>query len=63
MLMTTATTIPMTDNQAISRDLRKAGLKVTLPRLNILEILERAEQHHLSAEDVYKALLLSLIHI
>ena len=57
MLMTTATTILMTDNQAISRDLRKAGLKVTLPRLNILEILERAEQHHLSAEDVYKALL------
>jgi Fur family ferric uptake transcriptional regulator len=47
----------MTDNQAISRDLREAGLKVTLPRLNILEILERAEQHHLSAEDVYKALL------
>ena len=47
----------MTNNQAISRDLRKAGLKVTLPRLNILEILERAEQHHLSAEDVYKALL------
>ena len=47
----------MTDNQTISRDLRKAGLKVTLPRLNILEILERAEQHHLSAEDVYKALL------
>lgn len=49
--------LTMTDNQTISRDLRKAGLKVTLPRLNILEILERAEQHHLSAEDVYKALL------
>lgn len=44
-------------NQTISRDLRKAGLKVTLPRLNILEILEGAEQHHMSAEDVYKALL------
>ena len=40
-----------------TRDLKKAGLKVTLPRLSILEILEDAEQHHLSAEDVYKALL------
>ncbi len=40
-----------------SQDLRKAGLKVTLPRLKVLEILEQAEQRHLSAEDVYKALL------
>ncbi len=40
-----------------SRDLKNAGLKVTLPRVSILEILENAEQHHLSAEDVYKALL------
>jgi Fur family ferric uptake transcriptional regulator len=40
-----------------SQDLRKAGLKVTLPRLKVLEILEKAEQRHLSAEDVYKALL------
>ncbi len=40
-----------------SRELKNAGLKVTLPRLSILEILEDAEQHHLSAEDVYKALL------
>lgn len=38
-------------------ELKNAGLKVTLPRLSILEILEDAEQHHLSAEDVYKALL------
>lgn len=38
-------------------DLRKAGLKVTLPRISILEILEQAEQHHMSAEDVYKTLL------
>ena len=37
-------------------DLRKAGLKVTLPRLKILELLERSDQHHLSAEDLYKAL-------
>lgn len=40
-----------------NRDLRKAGLKVTLPRISILEILEEAEQHHMSAEDVYKTLL------
>ncbi|MDB3936193.1 ferric iron uptake transcriptional regulator [Granulosicoccus sp.] len=38
-------------------DLKKAGLKVTLPRVSILEILEEAEQHHMSAEDVYKTLL------
>ena len=40
-----------------SQDLRKVGLKVTLPRMKILEILEQNEQRHLSAEDVYKALL------
>lgn len=39
------------------QDLRKAGLKVTLPRLKILEILESADTQHLSAEDIYKALL------
>jgi len=38
-------------------ELKKAGLKVTLPRLKILQILEQAETRHLSAEDVYKALL------
>jgi len=44
-------------NKMESQDLRKAGLKVTLPRLKVLEILEKTEQRHLSAEDVYKALL------
>lgn len=39
-------------------ELKKVGLKVTLPRLKILEILEGAgDQHHLTAEDVYKILL------
>ncbi len=39
-------------------ELKKVGLKVTLPRLKILEILERAgDDHHLTAEDVYKILL------
>ena len=39
------------------QDLKKAGLKITLPRLKVLEILEVSEQRHMSAEDVYKALL------
>jgi Fur family ferric uptake transcriptional regulator len=38
-------------------ELRKAGLKVTLPRLKILEILEKASNRHPSAEDIYKELL------
>ena len=41
------------DNQ----DLRKAGLKVTLPRMKILQQLESSEERHLSAEDIYKALM------
>ena len=40
-----------------SRDLRKAGLKATLPRLKILELLESGGERHMSAEDVYKKLL------
>ncbi|MFK0571143.1 ferric iron uptake transcriptional regulator [Endozoicomonas sp.] len=40
-----------------NQELRKAGLKVTLPRVKILQILECAQDKHLSAEDVYKALL------
>lgn len=39
------------------RELKNAGLKVTHPRLKVLEILTRAEPHHLSAEDVYKQLI------
>ena len=39
------------------KELRDAGLKVTLPRLRILEILEDIETRHLSAEDIYKELL------
>lgn len=38
-------------------ELRKAGLKATLPRIRILEILERSGQRHMSAEDVYRALI------
>lgn len=41
------------DNQ----ELKKAGLKVTLPRVKILQQLESSDERHLSAEDIYKALL------
>jgi Fur family ferric uptake transcriptional regulator len=40
-----------------SADLRNAGLKVTLPRLKILEMLESSPSKHLSAEDIYRQLL------
>jgi len=43
--------------QLESSELRKAGLKVTLPRMKILDILEHTSSRHQSAEDVYKALL------
>nr|5L0P_A Chain A, Transcription factor ETV6, Transcription factor ETV6, Transcription factor ETV6, Ferric uptake regulation protein chimera [synthetic construct] len=37
--------------------LKKAGLKVTLPRLKILEVLQEPDNHHVSAEDLYKRLI------
>jgi len=40
-----------------AQDLKSAGLKVTLPRLKILEVLEKSPNHHLSAEDIYRALI------
>ncbi|SFC30910.1 Fur family transcriptional regulator, ferric uptake regulator [Marinospirillum celere] len=40
-----------------NQELRKAGLKVTLPRIKILQVLERHSDDHLSAEDVYKSLI------
>ena len=40
-----------------TQELKKAGLKATLPRLRILEILEGNTDRHMSAEDVYKALI------
>jgi Fur family ferric uptake transcriptional regulator len=39
------------------KDLRKVGLKVTLPRLKILELLESSSTRHLSAEEIYRRLL------
>ncbi len=46
--------IRMTDN---NKALKNAGLKVTLPRLKILEVLQEPEYHHVSAEDLYKKLI------
>ena len=40
-----------------SSDLKKAGLKITLPRMKILEFLEVSTVRHQSAEDIYRALL------
>ena len=38
-------------------ELKKAGLKVTLPRLRILELLEHDDKGHLSAEEIYRRLV------
>lgn len=38
-------------------DIKNSGLKATLPRIKILEIFQRSAQRHMTAEDVYKALL------
>lgn len=40
-----------------NKELKKAGLKVTLPRIKILEILRDPKNQHISAEDVYKILI------
>jgi Fur family ferric uptake transcriptional regulator len=40
-----------------SHDLRELGLKATVPRVKILEIMEQSKLRHFSAEDIYKALL------
>lgn len=40
-----------------SQDLRNVGLKVTLPRVKILEMLESSNTRHLSAEDIYRRML------
>lgn len=47
----------MSNQKTDNSELKKAGLKITLPRLKILNILENAEDRHLSAEEVYKRLL------
>ena len=48
------TTVPQDAGQV---ELKRHGLKITMPRLKVLEVLEKADPHHLSAEDVYRELL------
>src|SRR6188508_1970481 len=38
-------------------DLKSTGLKATLPRLKILEVFQKGEQRHMTAEDVFRVLL------
>lgn len=40
-----------------TQDLRDAGLKVTLPRVKILEMLERSDLRHMTAEEIYRSLM------
>lgn len=47
----------MTDTKLQTHELRKAGLKVTLPRVKIMQILEQAKPEHISAEEVYQRLV------
>lgn len=39
------------------KQLKEAGLKITMPRVKVLQILEQERAHHMSAEEIYKALL------
>ena len=49
--------MPSSSAKNQTSDIKNSGLKATLPRIKILEIFQRAEQRHMTAEDVYKALL------
>lgn len=47
----------MLENKLEDEGLRKAGLKVTVPRLKILHLLESSGERHMSAEELYKKLV------
>ncbi|TXI22209.1 MAG: ferric iron uptake transcriptional regulator [Roseateles sp.] len=49
--------MPNTPARTQTSDIKNSGLKATLPRIKILDLFQRAEQRHMTAEDVYKALL------
>jgi Fur family ferric uptake transcriptional regulator len=49
--------VTMTGVPMESQDLRKAGLKVTHPRMKILALLEQIQPRHMTAEDIYRQLL------
>jgi Fur family transcriptional regulator, ferric uptake regulator len=40
-----------------SDEIKNSGLKATLPRIRVLEVFQRSERRHLTAEDVFKVLL------
>ncbi|MEH0168256.1 ferric iron uptake transcriptional regulator [Paucibacter sp. JuS9] len=40
-----------------TEEIKNSGLKATLPRIKILEVFQNTAQRHMTAEDVYKALL------
>ena len=44
--------------QSHADELKSSGLKATLPRIKILEIFQRSQQRHMTAEDVFKSLLM-----
>ena len=39
------------------RELKSTGLKVTVPRLKVLDLFQQSRERHLTAEDVYRKLL------
>lgn len=41
----------------VNKDLKRAGLRTTHPRIKVLEILEKSDTRHMAAEDIYKVLL------
>jgi Fur family ferric uptake transcriptional regulator len=47
----------LTEAMNQSDEIKNSGLKATLPRIRVLEVFQRATRRHLTAEDVYKALL------
>lgn len=47
----------MSNRTVETSDLRRAGLKVTHPRMRILEILDSSDSVHMTAEDIYRKLL------
>ena len=40
-----------------AEEIKNSGLKATLPRIKVLEVFQQSAERHLTAEDVYKALL------
>lgn len=53
----------MTNSTHREQVLRQSGLKVTLPRTQVLEVFKTSAQRHLAAEDVYRILLLEHIDL